>query len=303
MKILVTGSRGQLGNELLRILSTGESELGVLPDVLQGCEIVGADVGELDISDADAVGRFFSEVCPDVVFNCAAMTNVDGCETQEDLAYRVNADGPGNLAAACARSGARLLHVSTDYVFSGTAATPRTEYDSCEPATAYGRTKLAGERLVQEHCSNACVCRTAWLYGYEGNNFVKTMMRLGREKGSVTVVSDQVGNPTCAVDLAYQMTVLAASGETGIFHCTCGGDAVSWYAFTQAIMEAAGIDVQVRPCTTEEYTRVSSRPAKRPAYSALDNLRLRETVGDVMRDWKVALDAWMRNYLDMECKR
>jgi dTDP-4-dehydrorhamnose reductase len=300
MKILVTGSRGQLGTELMKILTTGASELGFLPDKLRGCEVVGVDVGELDITDGVAVDQFFSEVRPALVFNCAAMTNVDGCEAQQALAYRVNADGPGNLAVASARNGVRLLHVSTDYVFSGTAARPWTESDPCEPATAYGRTKLAGERLVLEHCPDACICRTAWLYGYTGNNFVKTMMRLGREKGSVTVVDDQVGNPTCAVDLAYQMAVLAASGETGVFHCTCNSDAVSWYVFTKAIMEAAGIDAEVRPCTTEEYARMSSRPAKRPAYSALDNMRLRETVGDVMRPWRDALDAWMRNYLDME---
>lgn len=302
MKILVTGSVGQLGTELKRILEAGQSELGVLPTAYEGCEVLAVDLAELDITDGEAVVSFFDETRPDLVFNCAAMTDVDRCETEEALAYRINAVGPGNLARACAVYGARLLHVSTDYVFSGTKTVPRTEHDRCEPATAYGRTKLAGERLVLGLCADSCVCRTAWLYGYEGRNFVKTMMRLGRERGAVTVVSDQVGNPTCAVDLAYQMAVLGASGERGVFHCTCGGRPVSWYTFTKAIMEVAGIDAVVSPCTTDEFATVSKRPAKRPPFSALDNMRLRETVGDRMRDWEDALEAWMKNYLEMERK-
>jgi dTDP-4-dehydrorhamnose reductase len=188
------------------------------------------------------------------------------------------------------------MHVSTDYVFAGTEATPRDEADPCEPATAYGRTKLAGEWFVLENCPDSCICRSAWLYGYEGNNFVKAMMRLGRENGTVKVVDDQIGNPTCAVDLAYQMTLLAASEERGIFHCTCGGEAVSWYEFARRIMEEAGIDSSVVPCMTDEFPR----PARRPAYSALGNRRLRETVGDSMRRWDEALSAWMKRYLEKE---
>ncbi|MFA5672577.1 MAG: sugar nucleotide-binding protein, partial [Synergistaceae bacterium] len=151
-------------------------------------------------------------------------TNVDGCEGNEDAAYQVNAIGPRNLALACEKYGCRLLHVSTDYVFAGNGSKPYVETDEPAPNTAYGRSKLAGEQHVLENCKDSCICRTAWLYGYVGNNFVKTMLRLARDKGQLTVVDDQVGNPTSAVDLAWQMVLLAASEETGIFHCTCNGE-------------------------------------------------------------------------------
>jgi len=224
------------------------------------------------------------------------MTNVDGCEGNKDVAYQVNAIGPKNLALACEKYGCRLLHVSTDYVFDGLGTRPYVETNTPAPNTAYGRSKLAGERFVLETCKNSCICRTAWLYGYAGNNFVKTMLRLAREKGSLTVVDDQVGNPTSAVDLAWQLVLLAASEETGIFHCTCNGEAVSWNVFARRIMEKAGLAVEVKACTTAEFPR----PAKRPAYSALENKHLKDTIGDSMRDWKEALDSFLGHYLEQE---
>jgi len=296
MTILITGAKGQLGNELTKILGEGTSELGVLPLFYAQSKVISVDVDELDITDLSAVLSFFALHTPSLVFNCAAMTNVDGCEAHEDVAYQVNAVGPKNLALACKQHGSRLLHVSTDYVFSGTGNRPYLESDDPSPNTAYGRTKLAGEESVLSHCPNSCICRTAWLYGYVGNNFVKTMLRLAREKGSLTVVNDQVGNPTSAVDLAYQLLLLGASTETGIFHCTGNGDAVSWFDFASRIVTSAGLDVPVQGCSTAEFPR----PAKRPAYSALGNSRLRSTIGDSMRDWKVALDSFMEKYLVME---
>lgn len=296
MTILITGAKGQLGNELTKILGEGTSELGGLPLFYAQSKIISVDVDELDITDLPLVLSFFALHKPSLVFNCAAMTNVDGCETNEDLAYKVNAIGPKNLAIACEQYGSRLLHVSTDYVFSGDGSSPYAESDDPSPNTAYGRTKLAGERFVASLCPNSCICRTAWLYGYVGNNFVKTMLRLAKEKGSLTVVNDQVGNPTSAVDLAYQLLLLGSSSETGIFHCTCNGEAVSWFTFASRIVSLAGLAVPVQGCSTAEFPR----PAKRPAYSALDNTHLRSTIGDSMRDWNIALDSFMEKYLILE---
>jgi len=296
MTILITGAKGQLGNELCKILEEGISERGQLPFFYNQSMIIAVDVDELDITNSDAVDFFFNNHKPTLVFNCAAMTDVDGCEDNEDTACLVNSVGPRNLAIACERHGARLMHISTDYVFDGLGVRPYVETDEPAPNTAYGRSKLAGERFVLDSCRNSCVCRTAWLYGYVGNNFVKTMLRLAREKGSLTVVDDQVGNPTSAIDLAWQMVLLAASEETGIFHCTCNGEAVSWNAFARRIMQKVGLGVEVKACTTDEFPR----PARRPAYSALENRRLRETIGDSMRDWKEALDSFLGHYLEQE---
>ncbi|NBK25825.1 MAG: dTDP-4-dehydrorhamnose reductase [Spirochaetia bacterium] len=296
MTILITGAKGQLGNELCKILGEGVSERGKLPPLYDECTVIGVDVDELDITSSDAVDSFFTLHKPNLVFNCAAMTNVDGCEGDEETAYRVNAVGPKNLAMACERHGTRLLHVSTDYVFDGLGTRPYVESDKPSPNTAYGHSKQAGERFVLDLCKNSCICRTAWLYGHLGSNFVKTMLRLAREKGVLTVVDDQVGNPTSAVDLAWQLVLLAASDETGIFHCTCNGEAVSWNAFAKRIIRKAGLAVEVKPCTTAEFPR----PARRPAYSALDNKHLRDTIGDSMRDWEEALDSFLVQYLEEE---
>jgi len=296
MNILITGSNGQLGTELLHILQEGSSELGKIPASLLTSTIDAVDIEDLDITDTDAVEAYFANHKPTLVFNCAAMTNVDGCEGNEETAYRINAEGPRILAKSSQQHGAKLIHVSTDYVFAGDGIVPYKESDPTNPNTAYGRTKLAGERFVLDLCKDSCVCRTAWLYGYVGNNFVKTMLRLAREKGALTVVSDQVGNPTSAVDLAYQLVLLAASPETGVFHCTCNGKEVSWHTFAKRIVDKAGLDVPVNACTTEQFPR----PARRPAFSALDNARLRETIGDSMRDWTEALDSFLVHYLEQE---
>ena len=217
------------------------------------------------------------------------MTAVDACQSDPETAMRVNAVGPRNLAMAAAGAGACLVHVSTDYVFSGDASVPYREWDVCCPRTVYGKSKLLGERYVEQFCDRYFIVRTAWLYGLTGKNFVKTMRRLGAEKSSVRVVNDQRGNPTNAEDLAYHLLLLAAGRDYGIYHCTGKGEC-SWYEFARRIMELSGLDCMVEPCSTEEYAAA----APRPAYSSLDNLMLRVTVGDRMRDWDEALRSYIR---------
>ncbi len=300
MKVLVTGCNGQLGNELKRLFETGTAEIGPIPALYQDADVVYADVAQLDITDEDAVNAFFAAHEFDVVINGAAMTNVDGCETAEDAAYRVNALGPANLAKACASQGAKLVHISTDYVFPGNAAGERVETDETAPISAYGRTKLEGEKLALAANSKTFVVRTAWLYGYVGKNFVKTMLRLARDVGHMMVVDDQVGNPTSANDLAYEILKIAETENYGIYHCTNNG-ICSWAEFTRAIVARAGYDPAiVTPCTSDEYAEAHPDAARRPLFSALRNKHLEDTIGDEMRLWQDALDTFMANLPEFE---
>lgn len=252
MKILITGSKGQLGNELKDIINKGYSEIGKVSKVIKNSQVFDLDVDKLDITDLNSVKNVLDTIKPDVVINCAAATNVDGCESDEDFAFKVNALGPRNLAIVCEEMGAKLVQVSTDYVFSGVGEKPLTEYDLTAPYSVYGKTKLLGENYVREFCSKYYIVRTAWLYGYVGHNFVYTMRRLGKEKDSINVVNDQIGNPTHANDLAYHILKLIE---------------------------------------TDEY----KTPAKRPEYSSLDNMMLRNTVGDEMRNWQDAIKSFIEN--------
>ncbi len=291
MNILITGALGQLGSCLNNLLKTGNGELGKIPSVFQAAQTDCIDFKELDITDIDKVTAYIVHSKPDLIINCAAYTNVDGCETNQDDAFKVNALGARNMAIAAEHIGAKLVHVSTDYVFDGNGTKPANEATPCHPQSAYGTTKYLGEQYVREFCSRYFIVRTAWLYSDIGKNFVKTMMKAGRERGALKVVNDQLGNPTNAVDLAYHILKIAATEEYGIYHCT-GHGVCSWFDFAAKIIEYAGIDATVSPCTTEEYPS----PAKRPAYSALDNMMLRCTVGDDMRSWQDALRAFMDNY-------
>ncbi len=293
MHLLITGSRGQLGNELRRCLETMTAEIGPLPEVYRDADVDYVDYEVLDISDAQAVDAWFAEHGPyDVVVNCAAFTNVDGCETNEQAAYSVNALGAENMARAAQACGGKIVHISTDYVFPGTDPNPRVETDETNPISAYGRTKLAGEQLVQAACERHFILRTAWLYGYVGKNFVKTMLRLAREHGKISVVADQYGNPTSANDLAYEILKLASSDQYGIFHCTNNGTC-SWFDLASAAVDAAGISCEKEPLTSAEYKQRFPQSADRPAYSSLDNAHLRETIGDEMRSWQDALATYM----------
>ena len=233
----------------------------------------------------------------DGIINCAAFTNVDGCETARDAAFKVNAIGPRNLALACEKVNARLIHISTDYVFPGTA-NGGVALDECAvpaPISANGQTKLLGEQYVERFCRRHFIVRTAWLYSSYGKNFVKTMIRLGRTHDKITVVNDQLGNPTTAVALAYHILKLAVSHDYGIYHCT-GNGICSWYDFASAIMKEAGLPCKVSPCTSAEYAAANPASASRPAWSALENRMLRCTVGDEMRDWQDALHDFFANW-------
>lgn len=292
MKILITGSKGQLGNELQDIIKTGKCDICEMPERVRDYEVVALDLEDLDITNFKNVKKVLEEETPDVVINCAAATNVDGCETNEDLAFKINAIGPRNLAIVCEKIGAKLVQVSTDYVFSGQGVKPLTEFDLTVPYSVYGKTKLLGESYVREFSSKYFIVRTAWLYGRVGKNFVYTMMRLGEEKESLNVVNDQKGNPTNANDLAYHILKLIETEEYGIYHCTGKGEC-TWHEFAKEIMALSNRKCTVNPCTSQEY----KTQAKRPEYSSLDNMMLRATVGDEMRDWKEALKSFISEVL------
>lgn len=265
--ILVTGGNGQLGTELKKLL----------PDA------VFTDAAELDITDAGAVNAFVSENQIETIINCAAYTAVDKAEDEEALAYRINATGPENLA----KTGCRLVHISTDYVFNGESCVPYTASHETAPLSAYGRTKLAGERLVLENNSRAVIIRTAWLYSSHGSNFVKTMRKLGETRDSVNVVNDQIGTPTFAGDLAAAILAIIPriNEETaGIYHYTNEG-VCSWYDFAYEIMELSGYSCRVRPISSAEY------PAKahRPGYSVLDKSLIKKVFKIEIPYWKESL--------------
>ena len=291
MKILITGAKGQLGNELTSIINSGKSEIGNMPRYVKEYEVIALDVDNLDITNLSQVKEVIRIEKPDVIINCAAATNVDGCEKDKEFAFKVNALGARNLAIAAEDNGLKLVQVSTDYVFSGeTQETPFTEFDLTSPYSVYGKTKLEGEKFVRELCSRYFIVRTAWLYGYVGHNFVYTMRKLGKEKDRLTVVNDQTGNPTNANDLAHHILKLIETEEYGVYHCTGNGEC-TWYDFAKKIMELSNIDCEVIPCTSEEFKTA----AKRPEYSSLDNMMLRCTVDDEMRNWEDAIENFINN--------
>lgn len=288
MRILITGGKGQLGCQIKSILEREGSDISKLDEKFKNCESRFIDYDELDITNYNDVDAFISSYKPDAIINCAAYTNVDGCERDSDAAFKVNAIGPRNLSVASEKYGVKLVHVSTDYVFNGEGTVPFREYDVPHPVSVYGKTKLLGEKYVRENCSHYFIIRTAWLYGEWGKNFVYTIMRIAKEKGHVDVVNDQRGNPTYAEDLAHHILKLVLSDEYGIYHCTGTGEC-SWYDFACKIVEYSGIDADVSPITSVDL----NRSAKRPAYSSLDNMMLRVTVGDEMRPWEEALKSFM----------
>ncbi len=294
MKIIIIGSKGQLGSELCGILASEKSEIGSIPPLFHNAEVTAVDLDELDIRDAEAVNAFITEKRPDLIINCAAYTNVDACESHENDAYPVNAVGPGNLAGAAETIGAKFVHISTDYVFDGNGPDgkhiPYRESDIPNPVSAYGRTKLQGEAEVLSKCTRAFIVRTAWLYSYGPKNFVRTMIRLGKEKDTISVVNDQIGTPTFTPDLAHQILKLAATESYGIFHCTGKGQC-SWYDFASEIIRLSGSSARVLPCSSEDYPS----PTKRPAWSVLSHDKMEQTVGDESRDWETALKSFFAN--------
>ena len=297
MKILITGSNGQLGRELQKQLQLGYSQIGKLPEQLIGANIIPVDLPDLDISKNDDVQKFLRDVHPDLIFNCAAYTNVDGCEEHSDLAYQANAVGPRNLAEAAETIGAVLVHISTDYVFSGkeNGKIPQDETAVPDPISVYGYTKLQGERFIQQVSKRYFILRTAWLYSYYGRNFVKSIVNAGKKYGHLDVVNDQFGNPTNAADLAYEIMQLCVTDLYGLYHCT-GNGICSWYDFASEIIRMSGVEASVFPCTSMQYKIAHPASASRPAWSALDNLHLRNTIGDSMRPWQEALREYFQHW-------
>ena len=275
-RVMITGANGQLGRAVnLQYADSGEYEL------------INTDVGELDITNIDKVMTFVREVKPYAIINCSAYTAVDACEKEEDLAFRINAIGPRNLSIAATETGAKMMHVSTDYVFDGNGTRPYRETDPTGPQGAYGRTKLAGEDFVREFSDRHFIVRTAWLYG-DGKNFVKTMLRLSETNDKVRVVMDQVGSPTSADELAKAIAYLLPTENYGLFHGTCEGDC-SWAQFTEEIFRLAGKNTIVEAITSEEYAAA----AKRPAYSILENYMLKMTTDFMFADWHDAIAAYI----------
>ena len=279
--ILVIGSNGQLGRQMQRALKK------------RALDYVGCDFPDIDITQSFSVEKWIDNMKPTVIVNCAAYTNVDQAESYEETAYKVNAIGPKHLAEVCSLRDIELIHISTDYVFSGVAplenSHPRAyiETDTCAPETAYGKTKLAGERFIQEIWQKHYILRTAWLYG-DGNNFIRTMLKLAKTNSQLRVVNDQFGSPTSTVDLAEAICGLFNTGAWGLYHATCEGQC-NWFEFAKKIFEIKKIDVEVIPVTSEEFVR----PAKRPAWSVLENAALNRIKANGFRPWEVAL----REYL------
>ena len=275
MNILITGGNGQLGNEI-QLLQAQYAQHTWL----------NTDVNELDITDKAAIERFVEANEIDGIVNCAAYTAVDKAESDPQLARKLNADAPAFLAEAVAKRGGRMVQVSTDYVFDGTKHTPYVETDEPCPNSIYGQTKLEGEQAVSKLCPNAMIIRTAWLYSEFGNNFVKTMIRLGREREQLGVIFDQVGTPTYAHDLATAiMTAIDKGIKPGVYHFSNEG-VTSWYDFTKSIHRLAGINTcQVSPLHTAEYPT----PACRPAYSVLDKTKIKDAYGIEIPHWEESL--------------
>ena len=283
-KIIVTGSCGQLGRAIAKKLN-GAYEL-VQTDVVGT-----GDVRALDITNVDAVTAFAREVHPFAIINCAAYTAVDAQEKDVDNSFRINAIGPRNLAVAAEETDAHLIHISTDYVFSGDKETPYTEFDATGPVSVYGKSKLAGENFVRDYCRRFFILRTAWLYG-EGKNFVKTMLRLAEDRDQLSVVDDQIGNPTSADALAEAIAYLLPTQSYGLYHATCEG-VCSWAAFAEEIFRLAGRNVSVEKISSEEYARRNPAAATRPHFSHLDKMMFRLTGDFRMCDWHDALERYL----------
>lgn len=275
MNILITGCNGQLGNEMQLLEKENPQHT-----------YFNTDVAELDITDQQAIERFVDENAIDGIVNCAAYTAVDKAEANVILCQLLNAEAPAYLAHAVGRRGGWMIQISTDYVFDGTKHTPYVEDDDTCPNSVYGRTKLVGEINVQKLCERSMIIRTAWLYSTFGNNFVKTMIRLGNEKPELGVIFDQIGTPTYARDLARViMTAVNQGIRPGIYHFSNEG-VTSWYDFTKAIHRLAGITTcRVRPLHTAEYPT----PAARPHYSVLDKTKIKQTYGIDIPYWEESL--------------
>lgn len=276
MKVLITGGNGQLAKDLHKILTFDH-------------EVFSLGSAEFDVTTMEQVREIVYQVNPDVIIHSAAYTAVDLAESEEEKAYLVNSFGTRNVAIVSEEIKAKLCYISTDYVFDGNADSPYKEYDNTNPLGVYGKSKRAGEQLVQSLSTKYFIVRTSWVYGLHGNNFVKTMLKLAGERDRLKVVHDQIGSPTYTVDLSKFLGSLIQTEKYGIYHATNTG-ACSWYEFATAIFEESGVSIQVEPCATEEFPR----PAPRPKYSVLDHLAIRANGFEDLRHWRDALHDFIR---------
>lgn len=276
MKILITGANGMLGTDLTQLLTTQ-------------FEVIAIDIQQLDLIDNEATIDYITNLKPNIIINCAAYTNVDGCETEIDIAYKVNAVAPRNIAVAANNINAKFLHISTDYVFDGETDKPYQEDDTTNPLCIYGKSKLMGEDHVKNLSSKYFILKTQWLYGRNGNNFVKTMLKLADESPSIKVVNDQFGSPTYTRDLCAVIEQIIKTENYGTYHITNSG-VTSWYEFAKTIFTLSNIEVDLKPCTTEEFPR----PAHRPKFSKLDNYFWRINGFSELRNYKEALKYYLR---------
>ena len=278
MKVLVTGAKGQLGQDLMNELAK------------RGIEAVGVDVQEMDITDAAAVDRVMKQVSPDAVIHCAAYTAVDAAEDNAELCCRINGQGTRNVALACKEAGVKMMYISTDYVFDGQGTRPWEPDDRREPLNVYGQSKYEGELAVEELLDDYFIVRIAWVFGVAGKNFIKTMLRLGKERGAVSVVDDQIGSPTYTYDLSRLLVDMIQTDRYGRYHATNEG-ICSWYEFAVEIFRQAGMDqVKVTPVTSEAF----AAKAKRPSNSRMSKEKLTENGFERLPSWQDALGRFLK---------
>ena len=276
MKVLILGARGMLGKDLIPILSVKN-------------QVWARDIDDFDITDQGRVQKEVEALCPEVVINAAAYTNVDGCESQRELSFAVNAEGARNVALACAATPAWIIHLSTDYVFDGSSQTPYREEDLPNPLNIYGTSKLQGERYIQEILENYLIIRTEWLYGRYGKNFVDTILKIAEEQKELRVVNDQRGSPTFTKDLSFALERLMEIEARGILNVTNSGSC-TWFEFARQILREKGYNqVRVIPISSQDL----ARPARRPAYSVMDCRKYEQLTGRKMRPWEEAIKEYL----------
>lgn len=285
MKILITGSNGQLGRELVNQLES-INQIVNQPRYL----ILSTAKNDLDISNQADVDNFISYNKPDIIINCASYTKVDACEDNIETAYKINALGARNLAIASKKVNAKIVHISTDYVFNGLSRHPYREDAKTEAISVYGKSKLMGEKFIEQFSHKYFILRTAWLYG-DGNNFVKTMISISSENKEISVVDDQFGSPTSTVDLAKVIISLMETNSYGVYHATCEGEC-SWYDFARKIFELKNIDIKVNPIKSKDF----KSKAQRPSYSVLDNFMLKLIGLNSFRKWEESIEEYLNKY-------
>ncbi|MHC4321217.1 MAG: dTDP-4-dehydrorhamnose reductase [Planctomycetota bacterium] len=283
MKILITGSNGMLGTDLVNLLKNSKASLDPNPEVIEAPQEV------LDITLEDKVSEFISTHTPDIIVNCAAFTNVDKCETEREAAFNVNALGPKYIAAAAKECGARVIQISTDFVFDGNSNRPYTEEDQTNPLSEYGRTKLEGERNIQDHCNSYLIVRTSWLFGHNGINFAAKMLELAEHNKELSIVTDEIGSPTYTPDLAGALWTIIKQECEGIINISNNGSC-SRYEWAEYIFETMGSKIKMNPIKSSEY----KRHAKVPLNSTLNCQKFTTITGMQMRPWKEAVESYLQ---------